>query len=53
LPTGTITLLFTDMEESTRLLQQMGERYAALLEECRQLLRTAFRKWQGQEMDRR
>jgi len=39
------------MEESTRLLQQMGERYAALLEECRQLLRTAFRKWQGQEVD--
>ncbi|HEY6541288.1 MAG TPA: adenylate/guanylate cyclase domain-containing protein, partial [Ktedonobacteraceae bacterium] len=51
LPTGTITLLFTDMEGSTRLLQQVGERYAALLEECRDVLRTAFRKWHGQEVD--
>ena len=28
LPTGTVTLLFTDIEGSTRLLQQLGERYA-------------------------
>ena len=28
LPTGTVTLLFTDIEGSTRLLQQVGERYA-------------------------
>ncbi len=28
LPTGTVTLLFTDVEGSTRLLQQLGERYA-------------------------
>jgi class 3 adenylate cyclase len=32
LPTGTVTLLFTDMEGSTRLLQQVGERYADVLE---------------------
>lgn len=51
LPTGTLTLLFTDMEGSTRLLQQVGEHYAVLLEECRQLLRAAFRKWHGQEVD--
>jgi class 3 adenylate cyclase len=42
LPAGTLTLLFTDMEGSTRLLQQVGEHYAALLQECRRLLRTAF-----------
>jgi class 3 adenylate cyclase len=28
LPTGTVTLLFTDIEGSTRLLQQMSESYA-------------------------
>jgi len=51
LPTGTITLLFTDIEGSTHLLQQLGERYAALLQECRRLLRTAFGQWHGQEVD--
>ena len=30
LPTGTITLLFTDIEGSTRLVQQLGRDYAAL-----------------------
>ncbi len=51
LPAGTLTLLFTDMEGSTRLLQQLGEHYAALLEECRHVLRTAFGQWHGQEVD--
>jgi class 3 adenylate cyclase len=51
LPMGTLTLLFTDMEGSTRLLQQVGEHYAALLEESRRLLRTAFGQWHGQEVD--
>src|SRR5260370_1614575 len=50
LPAGTLTLLFTDMEGSTRLLQQLGEHYAALLEECRHVLRTAFGQWHGQEV---
>src|SRR5436305_13403949 len=51
LPTGTVSLLFTDIEGSTRLLQQVGERYADVLEECRQLLRAAFRQWNGHEVD--
>ena len=51
LPTGTITLLFTDIEGSTHLLQQLGERYASLLEDCRQLLRFAFGQWGGHEVD--
>src|SRR6266852_4439871 len=51
LPRGTITLLFTDMEGSTRLLQQVGERYTDLLEEYRQLLRTAFQQWNGNVVD--
>ena len=51
LPTGTITLLFTDIEGSTRLLQQVGGLYSRVLTECRDLLRTAFRQWNGHEVD--
>ncbi|MGZ9222408.1 MAG: adenylate/guanylate cyclase domain-containing protein, partial [Anaerolineales bacterium] len=39
LPLGTVTFLFTDIEGSTRLLQQLGEKYATLLAEQQQLLR--------------
>src|SRR2546428_7548881 len=51
LPTGTVTLLFTDIEGSTHLLQQVGERYASVLAECRHLLRAAFGQWNGHEVD--
>ncbi len=51
LPTGTVTLLFTDTEGSTRLLQQLGDRYLYVLTTCRHLLRTAFRQWHGHEVD--
>jgi predicted ATPase/class 3 adenylate cyclase/DNA-binding CsgD family transcriptional regulator len=51
LPRGTVTLLFTDMEGSTRLVQQLGERYTDLLEEYRQLLRAAFGQWNGNVVD--
>ena len=52
LPKGTVTLLFTDIEGSTRLLQQLGERrYHSVLEECRTLLRTVFQQWNGHEVD--
>jgi len=48
---GTVTLLFTDIEGSTRLLQQVGEYYTDLLEECRQLLRASFQQWNGNVVD--
>lgn len=51
LPTGIITLLFTDIEGSTRLLQQLGNRYGEVLSECRALLRAAFEQWHGYEVD--
>src|SRR5690348_5890647 len=51
LPTGTLTLLFTDIEGSTLLLQQLGSSYAELLRECRSLLRAAFQQWNGYEVD--
>jgi len=51
LPTGTITLLFTDIEGSTHLLRQLGDRYAEVLAECRHLLRRAFHEYHGHEVD--
>ena len=51
LPAGTVTLLFTDIEESTHLLQQLGDRYASVLAECRSMLRAAFQEWNGYEVD--
>jgi predicted ATPase len=51
LPTGTVTLLFTDIEGSTRLLNELGDRYAELLAKHRRLLRAAFSSHQGIEVD--
>ena len=51
LPTGTVTLLFTDIEGSTRLLQRLGERYPDVLAECQGLLRVAFHQHLGYEVD--
>ncbi len=51
LPTGTITLLFTDIEGSTQLLEQLGESYSDLLASCRALLRGVFQGEQGYEVD--
>jgi predicted ATPase/class 3 adenylate cyclase/DNA-binding CsgD family transcriptional regulator len=51
LPKGTVTLLFTDIEGSTRLLQRVGESYADWLEACRHLLRTVFQQYHGHEID--
>ncbi len=51
LPTGTVTMLFTDIEGSTHLLQQLGESYSRVLIECQYLLRTSFQQWHGHEVD--
>ena len=50
-PVGTVTMLFTDIEGSTRLLKQLGERYGELLADHRRLLREAFAAHGGREMD--
>ena len=50
LPTGTVTFLFTDVEGSTRLLQELGDRYAALLDQHNALLRAAFAAHDGIEV---
>jgi predicted ATPase len=52
LPAGTVTFLFTDVEGSTRLLDELGEEgYAEALSEHRRLLREAFRRQGGVEVD--
>src|SRR5580765_1442663 len=51
-PTGTVTLLFTDIEGSTALLQRLGtKRYAEGLDLHRLLLREAFERHGGYEVD--
>ena len=50
-PTGTVTMLFTDIEGSTRLLKQLGERYGEVLADHRRILREAFAAHGGREMD--
>ncbi|CAN5480701.1 hypothetical protein BH20ACT21_BH20ACT21_23390 [soil metagenome] len=51
LPTGTVTLLFTDIEGSTRLLHTLGARYRDALEQHRTILRDAFTSHGGVEVD--
>jgi predicted ATPase/class 3 adenylate cyclase len=51
LPRGTVTLLFTDVEGSTRLLETLGNRYGEARAEHRRLLRAAFRARGGVEVD--
>ena len=51
LPSGTVTLLFTDIEGSTRLLARLKERYADLLADQQRLLRAVFVEHDGSEID--
>jgi predicted ATPase len=52
LPSGTVTFLFTDIEGSTRLLHELGaEEYASALAEHRRVLRDAFARHHGVEVD--
>ncbi len=53
LPTETVTFLFTDIEGSTRFLQQLGDRYADVLAEYRRLLRVAVYTQGGKEVGAR
>ena len=50
LPSGTVTFLFTDIEGSTRLMQQLGERYVQAQVEHHTILRAAFKAQQGREL---
>src|SRR5919108_2881475 len=50
-PTGTVTFLFTDIEGSTRLLQQLRDRYGEVLSTHARLLREAIEQFNGHEID--
>ena len=52
LPAGNVTVLFTDIEGSTRLIEELGESgYVDALAEHRGLLRAAFTAHDGVEVD--
>ena len=50
LPTGTVTFLFTDIEGSTRLLQELGDSYRAVQDRHAEIMRTAVRAERGHEV---
>jgi class 3 adenylate cyclase len=50
LPAGTITLLFSDIEGSTVLLERLGSRYDEILEQHRRVIRTAIAEHGGREV---
>jgi predicted ATPase/class 3 adenylate cyclase len=51
LPAGEVTLLFTDIEGSTRLLRDLGDAYADALAEHRRIVRRAVAAHGGVEVD--
>lgn len=53
LPSGLVTLLFTDIQASSGLLEMLGDGYVDLLSDVRTLLRKAVRSARGVEVDTR
>jgi predicted ATPase/class 3 adenylate cyclase len=51
LPTGTVTFLFTDIEGSTRLLDELGAGYADVLADHHRIVRAAIEEHGGVEVD--
>jgi class 3 adenylate cyclase len=53
LPTGVVTFLFSDLEDSTGLVRHLGDRYDAFLADIRRMLRGAIRAAGGREVETR
>jgi class 3 adenylate cyclase len=53
LPTGFVTFLFSDIEDSTGLVRQLGDRYERLLADVRRLLRATITAAGGREVESR
>jgi class 3 adenylate cyclase len=51
LPTGTVTFLMTDVQDSTALLAELGEGYGPMLSDVRRLIRDKVRKAGGHEVE--
>jgi DNA-binding NarL/FixJ family response regulator/class 3 adenylate cyclase len=52
-PTGTVTFLFTDVEDSTGFVRELGDAYAGLIADHRRLVRAALADRGGYEIDSR
>jgi class 3 adenylate cyclase len=51
-PSGTVTLVFTDIDGSTRLLEELGtDAYRSALAEHRRIVRDACSRYEGYEVD--
>ena len=51
LPSGTVTFLFTDIEDSTKLVRELGSDWGAVLERQRRIIRDAVGASNGIEVD--
>jgi len=51
LPSGVVTFLLADVEDSTGHVQRLGDQYLSLLRDLRRLLRSAVRRAAGYEID--
>ena len=51
LPAGTVTFVFTDIEDSTELLKRLGDEYPEVLSTHRRIIRNAFSRHDGIEID--
>jgi predicted ATPase/class 3 adenylate cyclase len=51
LPSGTVTFLFTDIEDSTKLVRELGAAWGSVLERQRQILRESVVASNGIEVD--
>ena len=50
MPTGTVTLMFTDIEGHTKMWEQMGDDFMPILEAHNAILRSAAAKCNGYEV---
>lgn len=53
LPTGAVTFLLTDIEDSTGLVHRLGDGWAPVLADTRRLIRSVVRRAGGHEVDAR
>jgi DNA-binding NarL/FixJ family response regulator/class 3 adenylate cyclase len=51
LPTGSVTFVFTDVEDSTRLVRELGDAYVGVIADHRRLVRAAVGERGGYEID--
>ncbi|HEX8099181.1 MAG TPA: adenylate/guanylate cyclase domain-containing protein, partial [Actinomycetota bacterium] len=50
LPTGTVTFMFTDIEGSTKLLQDLGDDYRRVQDDHAEIMRKAINEGEGREI---